>query len=249
MNDNVISFEQFEKFRVEIVKPPMGKVYLVDSMRNPELTVARLCEGYEGIYGDLYFPTEKEIAKAFDDVKRTKLQTPMEMIYTVWLITGVTRAFTHQLVRTRLASYVQESMRFMGHKGVYQILATGAVARNDDDNVYDDAILNSIRAYEKLLEDGIPAEDARGVLPTNILTSIYVGIPLNSLMHIYEQRVCCQAQQGEWVPILQQMKELLRTEVSEKVAGLLTAPYERGEPCGYNASFDRPCTWRKDSHG
>jgi thymidylate synthase (FAD) len=245
----VVYSQKHANFEIQVITTPAGKVQLIDYPNNPETTVSRLCKGYEGTYEGEQFFSVSEIQKAFYDVKNTKLQTPMEMINTVWLITGVTRAFTHQLVRTRLASYVQESMRFLGHKGIYQILATGDATRSKMTlGIYSEAVANSIVAYEKLLELGIESEDSRGVLPTNILTAVYVGLPLNSLAHMYQQRMCCQAQQGEWQPLLRQMKQILKEQVSEKVAELLSAPYERGEPCGYRASFDRPCKWQKDSN-
>lgn len=245
MNDNVLVFEQFDNFRVEILKPPCSEVTLIDYTKNAEATIVKLCKGYKGMF-DNSESMLADIEDAFSDIPKTKLKGPTEMAYMVWLITGVTRAFCQQLTRTRLASYVMESMRFMGHKGVYQILATGNLSKVTVGNTYDETVIQSIRAYEYMLESGIAPEDARGVLPTNILTSIFVGMPLSTLMHIYDQRMCCQAQQGEWQPLLIQMKDCIRIELGERVAGLLTAPYERGETCGYNATFDRPCVWKKE---
>jgi hypothetical protein len=63
---------------------------------------------------------------------------------------------------------------------------------------------------------------------------------------MYAQRMCCQAQPGQWQKAMKQVKDQLIIQYGEKAKLLLSAPYERGEPCGYRASFDRPCTWQKN---
>jgi thymidylate synthase (FAD) len=246
-NNNIIFKRDYGTMSIHVVKPPHGEVELMSHMTGMDHLVTNVSNVYKGVIANNRMLKQSDINEAFDDQHKTQLHTPMEMLHTAWLITGVTRAFTHQLVRTRLASYAQESMRFMGHKGVYEVLATGDLLRMGNEQMlqeYCDTIKLQILTYERMLQAGISAEDARGVLPTNIVTSIIVGWSISTLAHVYNQRVCCQAQQGEWVPVLQEMKKQLGT-VSPLVAGLLTAPIDRGESCGYGASFDRPCKWRK----
>lgn len=235
-------------FNVEIVSLPCATVEFIDGIQDPFRTMTMLARGYKGKYttDDV---TDEEITQAIKDMNNTKLETPVEVLETVWLLKGVTRAFTHQLVRTRVgASFVQESMRFLGHSGTYRVLALGDVARNDELlRVYARGCFEGICAYENLLELGVNSEDARGALPTNILTSVFVGYSMTTLRKVYTQRMCCQAQPGEWQHILRQMKNQLILQYGEKARDLLSAPYERGEPCGYRASFDRPCTWQSKS--
>jgi thymidylate synthase (FAD) len=213
-------------------------------MHDPEQIIAKLSNGYTGVYDGEDLPQEK-VKLYFEDQMRTKLHGPMEMLFFVFLVKNVSRAMTHQFVRTRLASFVQESMRFMGSKDIYNVLISTRLSKRAAE-IYTKSVSSSVLDYEELIALGTSSEDARGVLPTNIMTSLYVGLPLNSLQHVYEQRMCCQAQPGEWQPMLTKMKEAVRNSCGENVASLLSAPYERGEACGYRASYDRPCVWSKN---
>jgi thymidylate synthase ThyX len=93
---------------------------------------------------------------------------------------------------------------------------------------------------------GVPIEDARAILPTDIMTSMFVGYQLSTFANVYAQRVCCQAQDGTWKEIMKKMRDILVEQYSSDFKTLISAPFERGEPCGYRASFDRPCTWQKE---
>ena len=196
------------KFNVKLLSNPTARVELVDGTRQPLETVTKLTRGYSGEYSNLT-PLEEEIDKAINDLNNTKLKTPFEMAYFVFLIKDVTRSFTHQLVRTRQASYVQESMRFLGHKKEYKCLISG----NPDDGAiivkFFNSVCESICNYEDLMKMGMSSEEARGVLPHSILTSVFVGAPLSSFQKMYEQRMCCQAQPGEWQVVMRGIKRAL----------------------------------------
>jgi thymidylate synthase ThyX len=191
-------------------------------------------------------PTQEEVDLALTDIVRTKLQNPLEMIHFTWLIEDVTRAFTHQIVRYRVGtSFVQESMRFIGMKGIYKVLAVHEAAKQGLDE-FSEAARQSIKAYVSLLEKDVPGEFARGLLPTNILTSLFFDCSLRTLQGIMPQRLCCQAAAGEWAGIMRDMRKLIELRMGVEVSSLLRAPYELGQDCGYRASFDRPCIWQPE---
>jgi len=254
MENNVV--HQIQKIRkdnttynVRFVKSPTAKVYLIDWMKRAEQTLAKVVGTYSGVL-DAMDVSDKTITKAVKDMHNTQLRTPLEMMYIVWLITDVSRAFTHQLVRTRVgASYAQESMRFLGMKNTYSILTATNIANSKDcSSVYTDVGVLTIDTYELLLKKGIPSQDARGILPTNILTAVFFGCALSTLANIYKQRMCCQAQAGEWQDVLTKMKDLANNTLGANISSFLKAPYEYPEPCGFEASFDRPCIY-KDKNG
>ncbi len=233
-----------EPYEIQIVGLPVAKVELVSFTEAPAHTMAMVTDTYKGRLDAA--PRDIELVwQNLDDIAKTKLQTPMEFIHMTWLIKDVTRAFTHQLVRYRVGtSFCQESMRFYGKHRVYRVLATHQATREGIEE-YSVAVTYAINNYVIMLDNGVPAEDARGVLPTNILTSIFFDCSLRTLQGIMPQRMCCQAQQGEWQPILLKMRRLIEQHMGGAiVANLLEAPYERGEPCGYRASFDRKCEWQ-----
>ena len=238
----LIAREDLTSFEVQILRPPCAKVTLVSYMQDPEQVVARVCDTYSGVL-DNYWRDDQQILSAVDDMRKTKLKTPLEMLHFIWLFNGVSRAFTHQLVRYRVGtSFAQESMRFFGQKDQYNVLATGKCTEKWLHD-YGKNVASSISLYEDMIQNSVPSEDARGILPTNILTSIFFDCNLLTFQNIFNQRVCCQAQAGEWIPILIQMRKIIEEQIPE-LKDLITAPVERGESCGYGAKFDRPCTWK-----
>jgi thymidylate synthase ThyX len=239
-------FKDGHHFTVEMVDIHCSETFFVEGPSNPLRTTAILTRGYEGVYST-EIPSQEEVKLSIQDMRSTKLNTPFEMLEFVFLMVGVPRTFTHQLVRTRVgASFIQESMRFLGHKGVYRVLITQPVMTKGFKQSYFDTVARCIVEYEKEITAGVPSEDARGVLPEHILTSIFFGGSLSTIQRIYAQRMCCQAQPGIWQLVMQDIKKNLENKYSDLVADLLSAPYERGEPCGYRASFDRPCIWKKE---
>jgi len=248
---------KFGEYQIQFVKPAAATVTLCSYTTTPASTMFLVTRAYKGIYDASPQIKDNYTAKnAFEDIQKTKLQTPLEMIHMLWLLQDVTRAFTHQLVRYRVGtSFVQESMRFLGMKKVFKVLVTHSAA--EDSIVYNDPAVSNldiyclgasgaISDYVELLSRGVPSEDARGILPTNILTNIYFDCSLRTLQNIFPQRLCCQAQQGEWQPILLEMRKQIKQNMGTGIESLLQAPYERGEDCGYRASFDRPCIWQKE---
>jgi flavin-dependent thymidylate synthase len=234
-------------FTIEYHKPGVANVELLSYTMFPEDTVYMLTRAYKGIYRlNMTAEDIKEYPQqqAFEDIKNTKLQTPLEMLNTTWLLTDVSRAFTHQLVRYRVGTaFIQESMRFYGVRKVYKILTTGIESKVEFE-LYTAGINEAIYTYVDLLSRNIADQDARGALPTNILTNIYFHCSLRTLQNIIPQRLCCQAQQGEWQPILRKMRKMISERMGKYMEELLQAPYERDEDCGYRASFDRDCVWQ-----
>lgn len=233
-------------YKVGITSVGASQVSLISHMTNPEALMTKVSKAYLGIFENVE-PSEEEIDTLFADQQKTKLNTPLEMLYFVFLVKYVSRAFTHQMVRTRIASYAQQSMRFLGAKDEYYVHIPPNFPGSQIANYFDAAAI-AVETYEMLIANGTSSEQARGVLPTNILTDLYVGIPLSSLKHVYEQRMCCQAQPGEWQDVIKKMRREIRHACGTNVSNLLSAPYERGESCGYRASYDRPCIWRKDDN-
>lgn len=249
------------KYKILFVKPPAATVTLCTFTGTPQETMYLAVRGYKGIYDPNPYRMPKDgydIPTAITDIQKTKLQTPLEMIHMLWLFNDVTRAFTHQLVRYRVGtSFVQESMRFFGMHREFKVLVTGKAGDTTEAEpewnlasnfrTYSHGIASAIESYVTLLDGGVPDEDARGALPTNILTNIYFDCSLRTLQNIFPQRLCCQAQQGEWQPILKEMRKLIDQKMGGEIESLLRAPYEKGEDCGYRASFDRPCIWQKEN--
>jgi flavin-dependent thymidylate synthase len=137
-----------------------------------------------------------------DDALRSKIAAPLEFCHFHFLFEGVTRAFTHQLVRQRTATYVQESMRFaVKSNAAWEVAEPPSLIGLPDDHpwvvVWRDAVTRMAGSYNMLVDAGMPAEDARGLLPTNIATRIHYQTNLRDLVNHAGLRLCSQAQ-FEW---------------------------------------------------
>jgi thymidylate synthase (FAD) len=228
-------------FKVEFVEPGVARATLLNlpALQGAADLLATITRGYKQVYSP-HPPTGEERAELLEDIRRTKLRSPLEFINTIWLITGVTRAFTHQLVRYRIGTqFVQESMRF-ADKREAQVLLTPELTGSARGEFMETA-QEAFAAYSRMLDAKVPIQAARGILPHHTLTSVFFGCSLATLAHIYEQRMCCQAQHHEWPGVVQQMKAALPLELQ----AFIPAPWESGKPdCGFGATFDRPCALR-----
>lgn len=109
-------------------------------------------------------------------------------------IEGVSRALTHQLVRHRLASYSQKSQRYVGEGGFEYILPPKIAAIPEAKKLYLAELQKIQEDYNKLIELGIPAEDARMLLPNACETKIVVTMNARALFNFFEERLCNRAQ-------------------------------------------------------
>lgn len=109
-------------------------------------------------------------------------------------VEGVSRALSHQLVRHRIASYCQQSQRRVRLDAPSYVMPW-TVARNEKtDEIYKNALATATDAYKKMLEAGIPTEDARYVLPNATQTNIVVTMNARSLLNFFGLRCCTHAQ-------------------------------------------------------
>ncbi|MBS7633398.1 FAD-dependent thymidylate synthase [Candidatus Bathyarchaeota archaeon] len=110
-------------------------------------------------------------------------------------IEGVSRAMTHQLVRHRIASYTQQSQRYVAYD-MLESYVTPPSIENDGEakKLYDQALASISRVYEALLKMKIPKEDARFILPNAAKTNIIVTMNARELRHFFNLRCCARAQ-------------------------------------------------------
>lgn len=233
-------------FKVEFVGPPVAKVDLILQPSDAVAGLATVVRGYKQVYSPVP-PAGEEWAGLLGDLNRTKLHTPLEMLSFTWLVRDVTRAWTHQAVRTRVgAAYVQESMRFSDKRQAKVLVPPAIAADAGRLGAYRETVAEAFQTYAQMVEDGVPIQDARGVLPHNVLTHIFISYTLSTLAKTASLRYCCQAQnmkadgEGEWKTVLEQMRSSLPLDLQPFVC----APWDAGEvSCGFAASFDRPCAW------
>lgn len=152
-----------------------------------------------------------EIAEWPEEKKNAELAYMAETIPSSWefvdyvfMIEGVSRAFTHQFVRTRMGSYAQQSMR-VTEMFDYTYVATDAINASREACLIVTNANKAIRnAYVQLMEAGMAAEDARGILPTNIATNIVAKFNLRTLAELARSRTGGRTQ-GEYQKVANAM--------------------------------------------
>ena len=127
--------------------------------------------------------------------------SPIEHVSFTFAVQGVSRALTHQLVRHRIASYSQQSQRYVDGSNMNYILPP-AIARNSEARERFvrciDEIQEAYREIKALLEAdgraGKAMEDARFLLPQAAETRIVLTMNCRSLLNFFEHRCCTRAQ-------------------------------------------------------
>lgn len=122
-------------------------------------------------------------------------------------IEGISRACSHQLVRHRVASFSQQSQRYVSHKEPFAAVVPPTIAGRADLAERYQGLLEEIHGvYRRLIDAGVPAEDARFVLPNAAATKLVVTMNARELHHFFNLR-CCRRAQWE---IRAMAKEMLR---------------------------------------
>ena len=117
----------------------------------------------------------------------------MEHATATFLICG-SRAFTHQLVRHRLASYSQKSQRYVKEDQFKWVLPPSIQGNAEAYKVFTTAMHDTRIAYGQLIDLGIPKEDARYVLPNACETEIVMTANFREWRHFINLRADSHAQ-------------------------------------------------------
>jgi flavin-dependent thymidylate synthase len=150
------------------------------------------------------WPEEKKLAHL--QYMLGTIKSSWEFVEFVFEIEEVTRAFTHQLVRTRHGSYAQQAMRVVDAREAEVEEPVSVTGENL--GVWRGAVEHSKEAYGQLLDRGVPAQDARGLLPTNVHTSIMAKFNLRTLHEMAKLRLCTRTQ-SEYQDVFRLMRELV----------------------------------------
>lgn len=137
----------------------------------------------------------------------------------IFRIEHLSRVATHQLVRYRLASYLQLSQRWTDALSARTETINGVVMPNSFKKVpehilgdVDETLKRLASLYEILQQNGVPAEDARYILPHGWETAITVQYNIHEFMHICNQRLCSHAQ-WEIRDVVAKMLDLVRKDL------------------------------------
>ena len=190
------------------------KVVLISHTKDPEAVVAAAinqcysASGGEELKKNLA-PEKRE--KLIDIVMRGGHLSTVEHASFTFAVEGVSRALTHQLVRHRVASFSQQSQRYVRFKnGEFDFVVPPKIAADENLKKEFTAKMTELgKFYEKMLAAKIPAEDARAILPNATATKIVFTMNARSLLNFFEHRLCLRAQ-SEIREMATKMLELVR---------------------------------------
>lgn len=198
MSGDVEKYADGAMFRAQPMRSNTPKVHLLSMTSDPLGAIAAACRMYEGIPTySLEEITDEERQRYWDNMQRTHLLAPLEFVDLHFFLEGVNRSFTHQQVRQRTAVYAQESMRFAVKDNMADeatvppsIVAAGRGMQQD----WHSALEQIETWYNYFVANGIPAEDARDILPHATTTRIHYKSNLRNLIQHAGNRLCTQAQ-------------------------------------------------------
>ncbi len=174
------------------------QVKLLRYTPNPEKTVAmsaRLCYSPIGAAQLEEKLTDEQAAKLVRKLISMGHLSTVEHVTFTFAIEGVSRVLTHQLVRHRIASYSQQSQRYVKEHDFETIMPPTIAAQPEAKAKFERCMKDLQGLYNDLTDNyGIPAEDARYVLPNATETKILCTFNARSLYNFFSLRCCSRAQ-------------------------------------------------------
>ncbi|NOX19961.1 MAG: FAD-dependent thymidylate synthase [Nitrospirae bacterium] len=224
------------------------KVILLRHTPEPEETVAlaaKLCYSPS----DIEALTEKIKKKDQQGFVKKLMNmghlSPIEHASFTFAIEGISRACSHQLVRHRIASYSQQSQRYVSEESGFDYIIPPTIKEDPELRKYFEEFMNQAQEVynhivKRLNEKGLKGEaanqDARFVLPNACETKIIVTMNARELLHFFKQRCCLRAQweiRAMAEEMLKLVKKVAPTIFHKAGPGCISGPCPEGDfTCG-----------------
>lgn len=184
---------------------------------------------------------KEKMLKLINRVISSGHYSTIEHVQVSFAISNISRACSHQLVRHRHASFSQKSQRYVKEKGQFDYLIPDSIYNNPELKEKFDGFMSKISEfYIELTEAGIPAEDARAVLPNAAATSMVVSMNLRELIHLANLRLCTRAQKEIRILVKRMCEVLVKEE--EWLKDYLVPKCEKLGYCDEDKSCGRKTT-------
>ena len=219
------------------------KIKILAHTPNPERVIAlagKLCYSSVGIDELNDKISDEQVEKFITKLSDMGHMSPFEHASFTFAIEGISRNCSHQIVRHRLASFSQQSQRYVRMKGEYvvppyiywheELLLEFNHALEDADKAYN-KLVEGLMRYGRTEKEAI--EDARYILPSACTTKMEVTMNVRELLHFFKQR-CCKRAQWE---IREVAKEMLKQ--CKEVSPILFK--NAGAPCSTCTEGELKC--------
>ena len=195
-------------------KPIVNLISKPENMLKTVYTACRTC--YSADYPiNIYESTddEEKMLKLINRVISSGHYSTIEHIQVSFAIANVSRACTHQLVRHRHMSFSQKSQRYVKEKGQFDYIIPPTIEKNPELKTKFEKMMSEIsKYYLEFTEAGIPAEDARAVLPNATASSMVASLNLREMIHLANLRLCSRAQYEIRLLVKGMCDELIKVE-------------------------------------
>ncbi|MCM1989625.1 FAD-dependent thymidylate synthase [Oceanirhabdus seepicola] len=188
-------------------------------------SAAKLCYSRGGVEEIEKNLTQDKVEKFVEMLQSYGHESPIEHVSFTFAVEGVSRSLTHQLVRHRIASYSQQSQRYVKLEGFEYIVPPSIEGDEKLLKSYKEAMNNINESYsyladglkQKYMEQGLDErnsekkaiEDARYVFPNACETKIVFTMNARTLMNFFRHR-CCQRAQWEIRLMADNMLQLVK---------------------------------------
>ncbi len=189
------------------------KVILLSYTKNPEEAVAaaiRQCYSPVGAEDLLKKTSQETRERLIKQIISSGHTSTIEHASFTFAIEGISRACSHQLVRHRLASYSQQSQRYVRPAESLSYIIPPQIKKNaKTEKVFLKSLEKAENSYQRLVSLGVEKEDARFVLPNACETKIVVTMNARELHNFFRLR-CCQRAQWEIRVLAWEMLRLVK---------------------------------------
>ncbi len=156
---------------------------------------------------------EEKMLKLITRVISSGHYSTIEHIQVTFAINNISRACSHQLVRHRHMSFSQKSQRYVKEKAQFEYIIPPTIQKNQELTEKYNKFMGKISEfYLELTENGIPAEDARFILPNATVTSMVASLNLRELIHLANLRLCTRSQLEIRMLVKAMCDELIKQE-------------------------------------
>ncbi|MCL5036716.1 MAG: FAD-dependent thymidylate synthase [Chloroflexi bacterium] len=203
------------------------KVTILEHTCEPQklaAAAARICRHDEDAQLVLKNLSDKECSRLIDECLQKGHESVLEHASFTFAIEGISRVTTHQLVRHRIASYSQQSLRHTRIEGGDSFVIPPEIKDNEGAcGIFRKCCTDALVSYNGMIDMGIKPEDARYILPMGVRSRIIVTMNARSLRNFFRLRTCSKAQ---WE--IRETALRMLDEVREAAPGLFR---DSGPPC------------------
>ena len=166
----------------------------VTLLRCTEDPLGLISEAYRLCYASMPKDNHEEEDKFIKACIKNEHTSPIEHASATFLVEGISRTCSHQLVRHRLASYTQESQRYVNAQDSKYVVPRAVIEKKDLFEQFKRSLILAELTYKDLVKAGVKKEDARFILPQAIHTKIMVTMNFRALRNLFNLRLDKRAQ-------------------------------------------------------